>query len=98
MEYLLERKFWHVERHQETIRIVSIAGFLLVAIGQVVRSMAMITAAQNFSHALAYSKKEDHVLVTDGIYGYEAHLTLLISDICGTRPILGSSGSESAHN
>lgn len=30
----------------------------------------MIHAAQSFSHALAYAKKEDHVLVTDGIYAY----------------------------
>lgn len=47
----------------------------LVALGQVVRSAAMIHANTNFSHAVAYRKREQHRLVTDGIY---ACVTLII--------------------
>ena len=46
----------------------SCAGIVLVIIGQALRSMAMIHAATNFSHAIAWKKLEKHELVTDGIY------------------------------
>lgn len=44
------------------------AGITLIFVGQLVRSVAMIQAARSFSHALAYTKKDEHVLVTHGIY------------------------------
>lgn len=44
------------------------AGIVFVIIGQALRSMAMIHAATNFSHAIAWKKLETHKLVTDGIY------------------------------
>ncbi|CCM03156.1 uncharacterized protein FIBRA_05278 [Fibroporia radiculosa] len=47
---------------------VSYAGMLLVLIGQILRSTAMIHAASNFSHAIALRKLDSHVLVTGGVY------------------------------
>jgi protein-S-isoprenylcysteine O-methyltransferase len=42
----------------------------MVTAGQILRSTAMIHASSNFSHVVAFRKKDDHVLVTDGIYAY----------------------------
>ncbi|GJE84176.1 ICMT-domain-containing protein [Phanerochaete sordida] len=52
---------------------VSTIGVVLVVIGQVLRSGAMIHAATNFSHQVAFRKAESHQLVTDGIYAWSRH-------------------------
>jgi len=57
----------------KTYHYVSSIGIVLVVLGQVLRSIAMIHAATNFSHAVAYRKREDHILVTDGIYRWFRH-------------------------
>ncbi|KAF5387968.1 hypothetical protein D9615_000507 [Tricholomella constricta] len=43
-------------------------GITLVLVGQLLRSTAMIHASTNFSHAVAFRKRESHKLVTDGVY------------------------------
>jgi protein-S-isoprenylcysteine O-methyltransferase len=40
----------------------------MVVFGQALRSTAMIQAATNFSHSLAFKKEEKHRLVTTGVY------------------------------
>ena len=52
---------------------VKIIGFCLVVFGQTVRTLAMATSGENFSHIIESSKKTSHVLVTSGIYGYFRH-------------------------
>jgi protein-S-isoprenylcysteine O-methyltransferase len=42
----------------------------MIILGQTLRSLAMIHASTNFSHAVAFGKRKDHVLVTDGVYSY----------------------------
>ena len=42
----------------------------LVVFGQTLRSTAMIHASTNFSHTVAFRKRDAHRLVTDGVYGY----------------------------
>ncbi|KAI5246511.1 prenyl cysteine carboxyl methyltransferase-like protein Ste14 [Aureobasidium subglaciale] len=49
------------------------AGLLLVIMGQTVRSIAMAQAGVSFNHIPAKSKKNDHVLVTWGLYSYFRH-------------------------
>lgn len=44
----------------------------MVIAGQALRSAAMIHAATNFSHSVAFHKRDTHQLVTNGIYGYVA--------------------------
>ncbi|KAI7154565.1 prenyl cysteine carboxyl methyltransferase-like protein Ste14 [Hortaea werneckii] len=48
-------------------------GFLLVFAAQVVRSVAMATAGTNFNHTPVQTRKEDHELVTQGIYSWLRH-------------------------
>ena len=66
VEYLIVSYFW--QRRTNLTYWCTFVGCLLVVAGQGMRSTAMIHAAQSFSHALAYSKKADHVLVTAGVY------------------------------
>lgn len=44
----------------------------MVIVGQALRSTAMIHASTNFSHSVAFHKRDTHQLVTNGIYGYVA--------------------------
>lgn len=43
-------------------------GIIMVTAGQFLRSTAMIHASTNFSHSVAFRKRETHKLVTDGVY------------------------------
>ena len=47
---------------------IQCTGIVMVVLGQILRSGAMIHAAQSFSHTVAFRKLKDHVLVTDGVY------------------------------
>jgi len=49
------------------------AGAVLVIMGQVIRSTAMVQAGVSFNHIPAKSKKTDHVLVTSGLYSWFRH-------------------------
>lgn len=48
-------------------------GFIMVVVGQTVRSTAMIQAGTNFNHMVQSSKNEGHELVTHGLYHYFRH-------------------------
>jgi protein-S-isoprenylcysteine O-methyltransferase len=48
-------------------------GLVLAAVGQVVRSAAMIQAGTSFNHNIQYYKAETHTLVTTGIYSTLRH-------------------------
>jgi protein-S-isoprenylcysteine O-methyltransferase len=48
-------------------------GAVLVVMGQTVRSIAMAQAGVSFNHIPAKSKRNDHVLVTKGLYSYLRH-------------------------
>ena len=71
LEYMLEcactRSAW---KHTQFIQCVGVA---LILAGQLLRSFAMIHASTNFSHALAHTKREDHTLVTTGVYALARH-------------------------
>ena len=41
--------------------------------GQLARSLAMWHAKSNFTHKIAYYKRQDHVLITTGIFAYIRH-------------------------
>lgn len=55
--------------HALTIMI----GVILVVVGQVVRSVAMVQASTNFNHIVQHERKDTHVLVTKGLYSYFRH-------------------------
>ena len=48
-------------------------GLGLVVLGQVVRTVAMIHAGRSFNHLVQNRRREDHVLVTGGVYGVLRH-------------------------
>ena len=48
-------------------------GLALVVGGQAVRTLAMLTAADNFTHIVAESRRPSHVLVTHGVYSVVRH-------------------------
>jgi protein-S-isoprenylcysteine O-methyltransferase len=49
------------------------AGFLCIIVGQYVRSAAMAKAGSSFNHLVQSTKRDDHVLVTNGIYAFSRH-------------------------
>jgi len=48
-------------------------GFFITFFGQGVRLVALFTARSNFTHQISYKKKDDHELVTTGIYSIWRH-------------------------
>ena len=44
------------------------AGLIMTIAAQSVRSLAMVTCGESFNHLIQRSKKENHVLVTHGMY------------------------------
>jgi len=54
-------------------RLSLCAGFALVILGQVIRSIAMVQAGSNFNHVVQYHKSREHKLVTTGVYAYWRH-------------------------
>ncbi|KAJ1335110.1 protein-S-isoprenylcysteine O-methyltransferase [Microdochium nivale] len=50
-----------------------LAGIGLVMLGQTIRSTAMAQAGPSFNHIVQHRKRDTHVLVTSGVYGYLRH-------------------------
>ena len=48
-------------------------GLFLVIIGQLFRSLAMCQAGTSFNHVVQSVRKEDHQLVTTGVYSFSRH-------------------------
>ncbi len=48
-------------------------GAVLVLFAQSIRTWAMITCGESFNHLIQTCKKENHILVTDGVYKYLRH-------------------------
>lgn len=66
--------FPHMKFPSTKIRVgILLLGLTLTVSGQVVRSLAMITAGRSFSHIIKRKKEKGHMLVTNGIYGYLRH-------------------------
>ena len=48
-------------------------GVAFIVIGQYVRTAAMAEAGKNFNHIVQSTKKDDHILVTSGVYSFSRH-------------------------
>jgi len=48
-------------------------GIALIITGQYVRTAAMAEAGENFNHVVQSTKRDDHVLVTSGVYAFCRH-------------------------
>ncbi|KAJ2500180.1 farnesyl cysteine-carboxyl methyltransferase [Coemansia sp. RSA 1972] len=53
--------------------IIAAVGLGAAVAGQIVRTLAMVTAKTSFNHYVATRQVADHSLVTHGIYAYERH-------------------------
>ncbi|KAG0675769.1 hypothetical protein C6P41_000779 [Kluyveromyces marxianus] len=76
LEALLERIFFPTVKSTSYSIFTKISvtlGFIVLCLGQYVRSKAMITAGQSFSHVVKITKNSDHKLVTEGIYSNLRH-------------------------
>ncbi|KAJ5964738.1 uncharacterized protein N7479_004614 [Penicillium vulpinum] len=56
-----------------SISLLLVGGFVLLLIGQVIRTLAMAQAASNFNHHVQSQHQEGHVLVNTGLYRYLRH-------------------------
>ena len=70
IEFLVEFYFFPALKTQFGI---SMAGLFMVIFGETLRKVAMMTAKSNFTHLVQFKKRESHVLVTWGIYGWCRH-------------------------
>lgn len=52
---------------------IQVPGLMLIILGQFARSAAMATAGANFNHKVQRTRRQGHVLVTDGIYRWLRH-------------------------
>lgn len=55
------------------VSVLLLVGFVLLGVGQIVRTIAMATAASNFNHHVQSEHQEGHVLVKSGLYAYLRH-------------------------
>ena len=61
------------EQPQSSQNLWLALGFIMLAVGQVTRTIAMAKAGSNFNHTVQMKKKQGHVLVTGGIYAWLRH-------------------------
>ena len=75
LECLLTQHFFgHIHFIPRALRLSLLAlGFVMLVVGQVIRSTAMAQAGTNFNHTVQYQKKMGHVLVTSGLYAWLRH-------------------------
>lgn len=53
--------------------LVSLAGLLVCATGEVLRKAAMLTAGASFTHVISYRRTARHELVTHGVFSLVRH-------------------------
>lgn len=69
LEYYLELNLSFKKNHFK----LQLFGIFLLFLSQIIRSLAMITAAENFSHIIKCEREDNHTLITHGIYKYLRH-------------------------
>ena len=70
VEYWLEYYFF---QGFKAFHYITITGAIIVILGETLRKVAMITAGTNFTHLIQYRKRDDHKLVTNGVYSMFRH-------------------------
>ena len=70
LEFYIENFFFHKYKCNLFFIII---GVICLIIGHIFRIGALFTGKKNFTHLISYKKKNDHVLVTNGIYSISRH-------------------------
>jgi protein-S-isoprenylcysteine O-methyltransferase len=73
IETILTSTIFHQWQSHVTYRWVQLLGFGLVIIGQIARTVAMVTATTNFHHHVQKKQRQGHELVKHGIYAWLRH-------------------------
>lgn len=69
-EYFIEYYYFpNMKRN----RLFVYLGIIVMFVGQSIRTVAMYQCGANFNHQIEHSQREDHELVTTGIYQYLRH-------------------------
>ncbi|KAJ2631179.1 farnesyl cysteine-carboxyl methyltransferase [Coemansia sp. RSA 1290] len=55
------------------VYLCKLVGLTMAVVGQVMRTLAMVTAKTSFNHYVATRKEKSHRLITHGIYAWERH-------------------------
>ncbi|GAV07865.1 hypothetical protein RvY_17648-2 [Ramazzottius varieornatus] len=74
VEFTIIQYFWPGFRN---ISAISYLGALFCVVGECLRKAAMATASKSFNHVVEDRKREEHQLVTNGIYGICRHPSYL---------------------
>ena len=69
-EYWIESYYLGSQKH---VYFISVLGIIFVLGGQAIRSLAMFTCGEHFSHRIVRVRRRDHRLVTSGIYAFLRH-------------------------
>ena len=69
-EFAIELYLFPVVKRQF---IFSFIGLCMVIFGEMMRKLAMTTAKSNFTHLIQFTKREQHTLVTWGVYSWFRH-------------------------
>jgi protein-S-isoprenylcysteine O-methyltransferase len=73
VETLVTTIFFQSWQQKWSHPLVQILGIALLVVGQFARHSAIATAGTSFNHQVQRTRKDDHVLVTSGIYRYLRH-------------------------
>ncbi|ODM20581.1 hypothetical protein SI65_03634 [Aspergillus cristatus] len=68
-----ESHYYSLNIDASGVKITLALGLFLMALGQVVRTLAMAQAGSNFNHTVQVEHKEGHVLVRNGVYALSRH-------------------------
>jgi len=71
IEFFVE--FYFLPEGFKSVSSLVLFGVLICIVGDVLRKMAMFHAGNSFCHIVQSSKREDHVLVTSGVFSYVRH-------------------------
>ncbi|MED6127827.1 protein-S-isoprenylcysteine O-methyltransferase [Stylosanthes scabra] len=69
-EYIFEIVFFP---HLKEYWVISNSGLAMIAIGEVIRKLAILTAGHAFTHLIRIYQEDDHQLITHGIYRFMRH-------------------------
>ena len=72
-----QTEFWLELSHKPVVMPLVAFGVVMILFGHLLRIGAMFTAAKSFTHLVQHSKRQEHTLVTEGLYNFIRHPSYL---------------------
>lgn len=73
IEYFFERWLFPSYKIGTSISWLNFIGLFMCTFGECLRKLAMVTAGTNFNHLVEYHHRQEHVLITNGVYSICRH-------------------------